>query len=109
MKNRVKEFLQPTKGKVITAIALLILFLSFRSVQVILGDPPAFDTFFGFPLPYYRILDYPISWDGSVRATRGSWILFPFGLFALFVDVIFWYVISCFTVIGYDRVRGKRK
>jgi hypothetical protein len=110
MKTRLKEFLRPTRGKIIIVGALLVLGLSFRSVQVIFTHPTSFDTFFGFPLPYYMIHEGYIKEDSEwVLGTWSSWTPFPFGLFALLVDVIFWYFISCFIIVGYDRVRGKRK
>lgn len=89
-----KEFLRPTKWKLVLFIVLFILSL-FVVLQNQIRDGGC-DTQ-GFPLPVYEF--NCISILGSVPTEA------PFNFVGLVFNLIIWYLVSCLTVFIYTRLR----
>ena len=91
-----KEFLKPTLGKLILFFILFSLF-SFVIIapQVITSMiPPGTAKVYGFPSVFITI-------GGPELGTHISWIEF-------LINTVFWYLVSCFNVFGYNILRNKK-
>jgi hypothetical protein len=97
-----KEFLKPSWIKIVLLLIFLVLSF-FKTDYPFSSDSPSFSH--GFPLYYltegYDWWSYP-EWQTSPRKIRD--ILY----FNLFIDLIFWYLLSCLIIWVYDKVKKKK-
>ncbi|MBU3924588.1 hypothetical protein KJ854_01485 [Patescibacteria group bacterium] len=96
----IKQFLMPDWRKILLAIILLLgsLYIPVYEPRVDFNlpsgvnfDSQAFYSSAGFPLKYFFIVNYTTEINYS----------------NLFIDIIFWYFISCFLISAWDKIRKK--
>jgi len=85
----IKQFLKPNWRKILLFIILLIFFIGLKR-NIRLGD--VFFTARGYPLPFQ-------SSNGAID----NLISYIF----LFINLIFWYLISCFIIWIYNKLKKK--
>jgi len=105
-----KEFLRPTKEKIFIFLAIFIISF-FISPESRLCNPTAY----GFPLKFFQ---FDECFDVSPcieTAEPGPHIVCesigfnnPEGVFAFIIDILFWYLVSCFIVSGYKKSNKKK-
>lgn len=102
-----KEFLKPTKGKVMSFIAVLvmILMLSLWTTRV-LGWVS--ETSLGVPLKALETRGvYCTPWAETLGCSPE--LSFKVDWLYLVADLLFWYLASCALVFIYGKMRGAKK
>ncbi len=90
-----KEFLKPTIVKVILFFILIIISTWFSS-NLTYG-------YGGWPLYFWPIKSFVST------GFEMSEVAPPFSVLNFFVDIIFWYLISCLIIFIYNKIKRKNK
>ena len=88
-----KDFLKPTKGKI---ILMIILFLIIPIIILYLFKEPSLNLQFLYTLPLPLFISY---------GTDISGLTFDFKILNLIIDIIFWYLISCIMMFFMNKIR----
>lgn len=89
-----KEFLKPDWRKILLFVILSILLSAIPNFVI---EIPVFcGLSFGIPLPFYCSLILPFDFNGGFVITN------------LFVDIIFWYLLSCLIVWIYGKLKKEK-
>lgn len=95
----IKQFLKPDKKRIVLVIIFLGLSLLYLTTE------PVLDTIvndLGGPLHYLKISKEMIGTNDT------SPPVFEFFYINLLIDIIFWYLISCFIILIYDKLKKKK-
>ena len=90
-----KQFLKPDWRKIL----IFVIFFALSYLRKSAGTIPALGYLFlyhGFPFYYFSIwLNFNVVWKIKIL-----WV-------GLLIDVVFWYLFSCFIIWIYDKVKKK--
>ena len=98
----VKQFLKPDQGKivilVIITIVLSLLPFKFGSVYY---------NAHGLPLPLYFCMPNGLYVYPEAPAPNCGFVDYPYLYLYSLIDIVFWYLISCFIIWIYDKLKKK--
>ena len=94
-----KEFLKPNWKKILLIISLFAISSYFLGNIFQLTDILAY----GFPLAFYTISTMPCP-PGVQYPCHIPTISY----FALIINIVFWYLIACGIIFGYEKKRSKK-
>jgi len=104
-----KEFLKPDWRKIVVLILLLIIFTV--PVRTMSQSYPKYVSIHGLPFEYLEVgHDYTIeSFFGiTYIGISSNYMLSYFALAFFILDIILWYIISCFIFWIYGKIREKK-
>ncbi len=100
------EFLKPTKNKILLFILLLGFFFTFFGdpYRFAICDPCGCYHKWGYPLTFLKENAIGASWRPFSCGTK----VIEYNYTNLVIDVVFWYLISCFFGFSYNKLKSKK-
>jgi len=93
--SKIIHFLKPTTGKVVVTIVLLVLV---HVVQILIRAG----------IVDYWVIGVPFHFEQTWGPCLPEEICYSFNWFLLIIDIIFWYLISCFMVFLWNKYKKKK-
>ncbi len=92
--SKIIHFLKPTIGKIVVTIILLVLA---HVVQILIRAG----------IVDYWVIGVPFHFEQTWGPCLPEEICYSFNWFLLIIDIIFWYLISCFIVFLWKKYKKK--
>jgi hypothetical protein len=111
-KELIKQFLKPDWRKIVIFLPIFIvsLFLVYNTGKCppkVLCEFPA-NYYQGIPRPINNWREYPNELENNMLTFRALKKGNVSNTFSLFLNIIFWYVISCFLISIWDKIKVKK-
>ena len=103
-KEKTKEFLKPTKGKIVIMAILIIIAINYFTTTIFIPDGGPNLLYYD---PLYWFVALPILFFGTTGIYRVN--AFVMGMVMLVLQAIYWYILSCLIIYIIDKIRRRPK